>query len=467
MRVRDERPVANGLRTDHPIPGLPFADDSHIPVEDPAGIEAVGRHRGTGRWGRKDPCRSADGDAGWVAFTTDPERHDLSWCVRWHPVHGRSVILYRSEDAPSMHMVWEFTPALLFRSGGYWWDGTTWYRPAQVWDWASEKYYRRPVPSAMTLTAADLAGGDAEQARILQVAEIDADAPPSANWADDLALWADHHTGLELDACVVRISAPELAGDQLVDTAGLAEIGRVVPSTLRAYMSRGEEEIPQPQATVGGRSMWARPVAEEWAEARRRSDAGVEAAVSTDWNGAKVAPGVAESRDRFSRIFFSVLWENPGLRRRWALRWRNQAAVQDVAEKLGSYAAAELGGYGIIPAQELAITIRYAWLDELATSQKLQRDIHDSIPMENDDPIDYGVVPAVTEMLDWLIRYHPAIAGRTIGEIIGEADGRLSIPRDVTERSLWSALCLDGKLDDDVREQFLERVFSPRARGTD
>ena len=37
------RAVANGLRTDHPIPGLPFADDAHIPVEDSAAIEAIGR----------------------------------------------------------------------------------------------------------------------------------------------------------------------------------------------------------------------------------------------------------------------------------------------------------------------------------------------------------------------------------------------------------------------------------------
>ncbi|MGH3827772.1 MAG: hypothetical protein ACRDQX_11460, partial [Pseudonocardiaceae bacterium] len=47
-------------------------------------------------------------------------------------------------------------PALLFRSGGYWWDGTTWYRPSQVWDGASEEYVARPVPAATTVTATDL-----------------------------------------------------------------------------------------------------------------------------------------------------------------------------------------------------------------------------------------------------------------------------------------------------------------------
>ena len=459
MRVLDERPVANGIRTDHPIPDLPFVDDSHIPVEDPGGIEVVGRNRGAGMWGRQDPCRAGEGDGGWIAFTTDPGRHDLAWCVRWHPVHGRSVVLYRDEDAPTMHTVWEFSPALLFRSGGYWWDGTTWYRPAQVWDAASEQYYRRPVPSAMTITAADLAGGDPARARALDVTEIDATVPPSKHWADDLAMWAAHHAGLDLEACVVRVSAPELAGDQLVDTAGLAEIGGVAASTLRAYISRGQKEVPQPQATVNGRSMWARPVAEEWAEARRRSDEGVEAAVSTDRDGAKLAPGVAETWDRFSQIFFSALWENPDRRRRWALRWRNQAAVRDIAEGLGWYAAAELGGHGILPAEDLAVTVLHAWLDEFATGQALDRSLGD------DDPVEYGIVPAVAQMLDWLIRYHPATAAQTIGEIIGEAERRLDIPRKTSERSLRTALSLDGKLDDATRDEFLDLALSPAGPG--
>jgi hypothetical protein len=355
-----------------------------------------------------------------------------------------------------MHQIWEFTPALLFRSGGYWWDGTTWYRPAQVWDAASEQYYRRPVPSAMTITAADVAGGDAARARVLEVTELDAAAAPSGNWADELALWASQHTGLDLGACVIRVSAPELAGDELVDTAGLAEIGGVAASTLRAYISRSEEEVPQPQATVGSRSMWARPVAEEWAEARRRSADGIEAAVSADRDGAKLTPGIAETRDRFSRIFFSALWENPDRRRRWALRWRNQTAVRDVAEGLAWYAAAELQGNRILPPEDLAVTIRHAWLDEFATGQELHRSIDD------EEAFEYGILPPVAQMLDWLIRYHPATAARTIAEIIGEAERRLSIPREVSERSLRGALYLDGKLDEVTRDEFLERVFDPQ-----
>jgi hypothetical protein len=75
---------------------------------------------------------------------------------------------------------------------------------------------------------------------------------------------------LHLLRCVVTVSAPDLTGDQLVGVSELAEIGGVAASTLRAYISRGEGDVPQPQATVSGRSVWSRLVAAEWAERRRR-----------------------------------------------------------------------------------------------------------------------------------------------------------------------------------------------------
>ena len=56
LTLYGSRAVANGLRTDHPIPGLPFVDDAHIPVDDPAAIEAIGRHPGGKTWGREDPA---------------------------------------------------------------------------------------------------------------------------------------------------------------------------------------------------------------------------------------------------------------------------------------------------------------------------------------------------------------------------------------------------------------------------
>jgi hypothetical protein len=50
--------------------------------------------------------------------------------------------------------------------------------------------------------------------------------------------------------------------------------------TLRAYISRGNSEVPLPQATVGGRDQWARAVAQDWVEARQRSYAGVGEAIT-------------------------------------------------------------------------------------------------------------------------------------------------------------------------------------------
>jgi len=136
------QPVGNGARTDHPVPDLPFVDDAHLPLDDGLAVEAVGRGTGDGMWGRYDRCK----EGGWVAFTTDPQRPELAWCVRWHPEHGRSVVLYRDDDAAGVHMAW-WGPVLLFRAGGYWWDGTTWFRPSQIWDRAAESYVRRPVPA--------------------------------------------------------------------------------------------------------------------------------------------------------------------------------------------------------------------------------------------------------------------------------------------------------------------------------
>ena len=93
-------------------------------------------------------------------LTTDPGRHDLAWVVRWHPDHGRSVVLYHDDNAVTAYTDYVDGP-LLFRSGGYWWDGTTWYRPEQVIDWAGEDYYRRPVPAAATVTAGGILAASA------------------------------------------------------------------------------------------------------------------------------------------------------------------------------------------------------------------------------------------------------------------------------------------------------------------
>lgn len=467
MALYRYRAVANGLRTDHPIPDLPFVDDSHIPVDDPATIEAIGRNKGEDMWGREDKCSSG----GWLAFTTDPLRHDLAWVVRWHPKHGRSVIVYRDEDASSVHTVFvnEARAALLFRAGGYWWDGDQWYRPAQIWDGAAEEYYKRPVPAPVTVTAKDLLpGGDPSKGRVLSITELDANGNASASdrWRDDLALWASHRDTASLADSVVTLAAPELTGDQLVGVAEMAQIAGIEASTLRAYVSRGEGDVPPPQSTVHGRSAWARPVAEEWAEQRRRDHEGLTSAVSADRDGNSLPVGIAEVWGRFSRIFFSQLWERPSWRKRWALRWRTETAVREIAEYLSWTVAASVRT--IVPIHDLAVTIRHAVLDELAQGKRLRHDLGEGTEPHHYEPHEYfGIVPAVAKMLDWLIRHDPNLAGHIILEIVGEADREHGIPRHVVENDITTALMLDGTLDTEARTDFLQRVLTPEANRGD
>lgn len=437
------KPLANGIRTDHPVPGLPFVDDSHIPLDDPQAIEAIGRHPGTDMWGREDRCRGG----GWEAFTTDPICHDLAWCVRWHPDHGRSVLLYRDDDAAQAYELWYGTQ-LLYRSGGYWWDGTTWYRPAQVWDVASEDYFRRPVPAAITVYAADLLDGsaNAKRGQVLSVAKIDLGSIPEGNWPDDFVLWAQRGDHRPLGECVVKLAAPELGPDQLVGVAEMAEIGGVAASTLRAYLSRGEGDVPEPQAVIGGRSVWSRPVAEEWAEQRRRSPDGVAEAVR---DGADLPPGREELREKLARRFFSMLWDNPSVRKRWALRWRNPSNVHGLADGLALDVAADIRR--IVPVWEIGSTIRQAILDDWAE----QRELHD-----DEDPPFYGIFQPTRHVLDWLIDHEPDAAGHAIGRTIGEANRRFGISREVSEKSIRMALSKTGAARG-PRHEFLNRVLSP------
>ena len=470
MALYRSHAVANGLRTDHPIPGLPFVDDSHIPVDDSAAIEAIGRHPGGETWGRDDPARPR-GRAGWVAYTTDPGRHDLAWVVRWHPEHGRSVVLYRDDDAVVAYTDYVDGP-LLFRSGGYWWDGATWYRPAQVLDWPGEDYYRRPVPASATVSAADiLAGRPADPGRgaVLDIAGIDPDASYEGRWNDDLALWAARRDGHGLDRCVVSLTAPELAAENLIGAGGLAEITGIAPSTLRAYIARGEADVPLPQAVIGGRSLWARPVAEEWAEQRQRDPDAVDAAVSLPgWYGDPVPVGQAELAATLTRSFLADLWDYRPFRGRWALRWRTKDHVREVAAALGHQAASYVLRT-LIPAEALSATLEHAFLDELAEGQRLHRATSADGKLRlagpdgtADEMPHYGIMPKVAEMLGWLARHRPSTAGRLIGSLTGEAERRLGIPRHVTEQTIRVALALDGDLGDTL-DEFLRRVFTPSA----
>ncbi|MFF0767022.1 hypothetical protein ACFYWH_44735 [Streptomyces sp. NPDC003737] len=450
------QPLANGLHTDHPVPGLSFVDDSHIPVDDPAAIEAIGRHEEGGTWGRWDRMTGAEGS--WIAFTTDSIRQDLAWVIRHHPEHGRTVLLVRDEDASPWHSSW-WGPQLLFRQGGYWWDGTTWYRPDQVWDAAGERFYRRPVKAATAITAADLLDDNAHPngGRLLKVANFDLEAPPPDTWNDHLALWASRRPAdaRPLSQCVVRLSAPELAADQLIGVPEMAKVGNIAASTLRAYIARNQRDVPPPQATINGRSLWARPVADDWAEERDRSPES--AAAKLDSGDGDFSIGLAELRQRLARRFFSALWERPDWRKRWALRFRTESAVHEIADNLAFSVAADTGD--IINTHDLAATVRHAFLDEFASGKELDEATGDTGPTTF-----YGITTPVTHMLDWLIRHHPRTAHHLIGEIIGDAERRMDIPREVSADSIRTALGLDSKLPRQVRLDFLERALPPASR---
>lgn len=458
--------VANGLGTDHPIPGLPFVDDSHLPLDDPDAIEAIGRNREEGMWGRTDPC-----PPGWVAFTTDEIRKDLAWVVRWDPEHGRSVMLYRDGDASSAYSAFSIyvKRSQLTRSGGYWWDGQTWFRPAQIWDWATEDYVPREVPGATTVTAAQILarGGNADRGRVLQIIDVDPDSRYEGSWNDDLALWASRRPAKArpLEGSVVRLSAPELAGEDLIGLTELAELADIAASTLRSYLARGENDVPAPQAQVSGRPVWSREVAAEWLEQRRRTPDGLEAALSIPdaRTGTQHPIGVQELWARYTHAFAGTLWDFPNLRKRFALRFRTRPGIEEVAHHLAWVVAGDIRH--IVPVPEFGITIRAAVIHEFQTGLELAKSIGGE-EFDRDTYLQqpgcfFGILHPIAKSLGWMIRHVPDVAGSVVGEILFEASHKLDIPTPVTERSIRTALDLDSGLSHEVIDEFLSRVFTP------
>lgn len=261
---------------------------------------------------------------------------------------------------------------------------------------------------------------------------------------------------------IVTLAAPELNADQMVSSA-VAEIAGISASTLRAYITRDEADVPLPQAVLNGRSMWARPVAEEWAEQRQCSPVGVIKAVAADRDGASLPPGVAEIWSRFTRVFFPCYGSD--LRHASAGHCAGVPRQPSATSPKGSAGRSPPAWDRILPTDDLAKTIELAFMDELASGQELRRsgrnrELHLA---DAGDDVSYEITPGAARMLGWLVRHHPAAAGNVIGTIIGEAQRRLQIPRDVTGQSVSTALSLDGGLDDDALDKFLSLVLPPRA----
>lgn len=444
----DGEPVANGIRTDHPIPHLPFIDDSHIPIEDPEQVEALGRHAGTDMWGRYD-VDSSTGE--WAAFTTDPKNHAFAWLVRYHPDHGRSVTVYRDKDSASAYQEWFGDRALLSRLGGYWWDGTTWYRPRQVISYASESYMHRPVRQPTTITADDMLDGSCKAAlgEVGKILQFKPEGPvPMQQWRHDLAVWAlrrrTRADALPLDQCVVTLNAPELVDAALLGIEEFAEEAGIAASTLRAYISRDEGDLPAPQTTDGSRKRWSRPVVQDWIEQRRRDPSTITSVLTGDAESS-LSPGLRKLWTRLTKNLFAHLWDQPAARRRWSRPHRNETAVHSVAEHSAWIAALHLEQ--VVPFNDLAWAIEQAVLRDLASGK--------------DFALEVGVTSLHVPMgrvLGWFIEHKPSRVPALFGSIVREAERELGIPPEITKKSLRRSVMMDGEIEDS--EQRLRDFFA-------
>lgn len=279
--MRIELPVANGIRTDHPVPNLPFIDDSHLPIHDGQAIEAHGRHDYNAGWGRYDDDQRDE--RRWCAFTSDQFNLNFSWLVRQDPGYGRTVLLYTDGAETIMH---EVSPRegdpLVHRAGGYWWDGKTWHRPAVVYDRSTDQAVVVPVPDAASITAADYLTthpGNPDKGRLADITTFTPGAVGENQWAHDLAYWAACRLvdGLPLEQCIVDVSAPELDRDALVSKSGAArEIGlsrTEINEAMTADGSGRAERFPFPQwhTLNTGSPRWSKPVLREWMWERQRA----------------------------------------------------------------------------------------------------------------------------------------------------------------------------------------------------
>lgn len=454
------QPVANGIRTDHPYPNLPFVDDSHIPIDDPSSIEKIGRIEEDGTWGRKDADRST---GEWIAFTTDPHNYAYGWLVQYHPEHGRSVLLYR--DTSLAYQSWWQDRPLLTRSGGYWWDGTSWYRPAQVMDRAAEGCARRRVPHPSTVTAADVlaasrirsqvatASNTASWGRVHKVARFEAASVPDEQWRNDLAQWAEQQKSradaLPLNRCVIELNAPELS--QLLSVEDIAGQTGESADRLRKDFDRDyPEALPSPQATVDGHPRWSRPVVQDWREERRRdspediltgNESGPSSAVSALW--ARLTTNFTEDLQHRTG--------NGGFLQRVLSSVTGPAPTRDTAPELAWTAA--LQAEDMLPPLEPTIhVIEQAVLREFATA-----------PAPPGGVRELDLTEPTGRLLVWFVEHMPRSVPALFGAIVGEADRREVVAREVAINTLRSTVLFESgkRFDTDTLKQFLDACLPP------
>lgn len=449
-------PVANGLRTDHPVPGLPFINDERLPLNDPDAIERTGRNQGEGLWGRTD---SLDG-GGWVAFTTEPKNRAYAWAVHYHPEHGRTVLLIHDEDMSDLHHEWVHGHnGFLYRHGGYWWDGTTWHRPSQVMDWAFECCDARPVQDAITITAADLMArpGTPANADVAKIAGFAASKEPLHNWRDHLALWAERRPNgsRPLGQCVVDLRAPELESARFVDRAGLARIAGMDPDDL-PHPERERRDLPPAQIETSDGPRWSEPVARDWAEQHRRTNGPRALLTGTTVFGTAQPCGLVADHNRLTKIIQDSLEDSRSGKRRVGLA---NESLEETASTLAWWSAVALtgGSNSMIPVSALRTTLIEAVLGGLADRVKTTR-------ARGKTEVSLGDIRTdVVKLLVWYIQRKPDRLPGLFGEICLLARLRLGLPPEKVGRLLRRSLHLDSALDGKTVDALLDLALPPSA----
>lgn len=276
------KPLANGISTDHPIPGLPFVDDTHLPLDNLKAIEAIGRKHNTGTWGRYDKRAATDGSGYMKWAYTDILDTNYSWVVTTHPAYGRTVLLVDKKDAVNTytHFRDNLIPGIA-RAGGYFTcdGGETWFRPYLVNSLTHEGKWP-PAPGAKALTADQFAPSapPTAPAGLLDVADLPrvpktvvATTPTAIRgWANThLPLWLAHRAtsteALPLNQCILGLTAPELEEENLVDTRYFAQALDITAASFTTRVSRETAPTPQIFGTgKGGKNLWSRPVADHY-----------------------------------------------------------------------------------------------------------------------------------------------------------------------------------------------------------
>jgi hypothetical protein len=245
---------------------------------------------------------------------------------------------------------------------------------------------------------------------------------------------------------------PELFDSALLGVEEFATEAEIAASTLRAYIARGEANIPVPQATDGPRKRWAKPVVDDWIEQRRRDPGKVAALLhpsngDTDDGETTLAPGLRTLWSRLTDVFTTELWRDAPTRRRWSRPYRNERAVANLSNQLGWIAAMHLDS--AVPFDALTAVLEDAVMWQLKNRAKDERQVYfDS---------------QTGRMLGWFIEHRPSRVTNLFGTIIGRAERDLSFPRELTICSLRRSIRLDGRFDEkiDQLDEFLDLVSPP------